>query len=338
MTRLSAADLRAALSLVERLAEVPGPDEFAAATATGLGGLVRCDFVSYVETNPGERRARLFTDPREASYTGVEEAFARTVREHPVAAYYARTGTGPALKMSDFLSQRQFLGSGLYDELFRPVDGRYVLSVGLPVPAGLVVGFGLVRSSRDFSERDRLLLELLRPHLAGAYGRSIVRAALGSVEQAVERRDEAVILLGHGRILYATPRADELLERWFGIPSAGPGLPAPVVEWLAAGSAEPLTVGRDGAMLRLDRLPGRLPALALAERRVAPSVDALRGLGLTRRETEVLSLAAEGRANAEIGRMLGVSPRTAQKHLDGVYRKLGVHTRTAAAAVALRAD
>jgi DNA-binding CsgD family transcriptional regulator len=54
---------------------------------------------------------------------------------------------------------------------------------------------------------------------------------------------------------------------------------------------------------------------------------------LTSREREILDLVAEGRTNAQIAERLWLSPGTVRKHLDNVYAKLGVHTRTAAAAV-----
>jgi len=57
---------------------------------------------------------------------------------------------------------------------------------------------------------------------------------------------------------------------------------------------------------------------------------ALGTYGLTRRETEVLYLLAEGRPNAEIGTELGLSPRTVEKHVEHILDKLGVKSRTAA--------
>jgi DNA-binding CsgD family transcriptional regulator len=54
-------------------------------------------------------------------------------------------------------------------------------------------------------------------------------------------------------------------------------------------------------------------------------------LGLTHREAEVLSWVADGKTNAEVGEILGVSSRTIQKHLEHIFEKLGVETRTAAA-------
>ena len=57
---------------------------------------------------------------------------------------------------------------------------------------------------------------------------------------------------------------------------------------------------------------------------------------LTTREQEVLSLAAEGHGNPEIATRLGISPRTAQKHMERVLRKLGARDRVGAVAQALK--
>jgi DNA-binding CsgD family transcriptional regulator len=53
---------------------------------------------------------------------------------------------------------------------------------------------------------------------------------------------------------------------------------------------------------------------------------------LTPREREVVSLVADGRTNAEIARQLWISPGTVRRHLENVFAKLEVHTRTAAVA------
>jgi DNA-binding CsgD family transcriptional regulator len=58
----------------------------------------------------------------------------------------------------------------------------------------------------------------------------------------------------------------------------------------------------------------------------------VRGGVLTRREHQVVLLVAEGLTNAEIGRTLWVSPGTVRRHLENVFAKLDVHTRTAAVA------
>ncbi len=60
----------------------------------------------------------------------------------------------------------------------------------------------------------------------------------------------------------------------------------------------------------------------------------LSSVNLTPRETEVLSWIAKGKTNRDIGDILGMSPRTVNKHLEHIFVKLGVETRTAAASVA----
>lgn len=76
-------------------------------------------------------------------------------------------------------------------------------------------------------------------------------------------------------------------------------------------------------------------AVAYSERAPMPPAEleaALVRAGLTRRESEVVALVALGGSNRDIGRRLGVSDRTAQKHLERAFRKLGVEKRSEAAA------
>ena len=61
-------------------------------------------------------------------------------------------------------------------------------------------------------------------------------------------------------------------------------------------------------------------------------------IALTPRECEVLRCLATGKTDADIGDMLGISARTVQKHLEHIYVKLGVETRTAAVMRALVAQ
>ena len=58
---------------------------------------------------------------------------------------------------------------------------------------------------------------------------------------------------------------------------------------------------------------------------------------LTARESEIVDLLAAGKTNAEIAELLWIAPGTVRKHLENVYEKLGVHSRTAAVAM-VRSD
>ena len=330
---LSGADLRAALEFVRRVSAARDPDEFADETLVGLRELVRCDYASYVETNPVAGRAMAFTEPREAMFADVPEILARNLGEHPLVQYYAETGELCALKMSDFLTRRQFLRTKLYDELFGPAETDYLLSTVLPMPPGLVVGFSLHRRSRDFSERDRALLDLLQPHLVQAYEQSLLRPAARALD-SVDRGGPHLVVLGRdGHVLWTSPGVEPALERHFGVRD-DTRLPEPLGRWIEAGCPGPLVVARDGHRLRIDSVGGRPAALLVSERATTPPVEGLRRLGLSRREAQVLALVAQGRTNAEIARTLSVSPGTVKRHLENVYAKLGVHSRTAAAAVA----
>jgi DNA-binding NarL/FixJ family response regulator len=76
--------------------------------------------------------------------------------------------------------------------------------------------------------------------------------------------------------------------------------------------------------------------LVLHEESDAVKIDAMmHALNLTRRESEVLYWLVKGKTNRDIGDILVMSPRTVNKHLEHVFQKLNVETRTAAAAVAL---
>ena len=59
-------------------------------------------------------------------------------------------------------------------------------------------------------------------------------------------------------------------------------------------------------------------------------------LPITERESDVLYWIANGKTNREIGQILDTSPRTINKHLEQIFKKLEVDNRTSAAAIAIR--
>jgi DNA-binding CsgD family transcriptional regulator len=75
--------------------------------------------------------------------------------------------------------------------------------------------------------------------------------------------------------------------------------------------------------------------LILEEQGLRFSEGLLEPLELTRREAQVLLWVARGKTDKEVGALLYVSPRTVKKHLEHVYEKLGVKSRTEAVALAL---
>jgi DNA-binding CsgD family transcriptional regulator len=149
-------------------------------------------------------------------------------------SYPDRTGDlRSVIKPLDFYSVRQWHSTAMYSELFRPYGTEHELLLCLPAGHMRTVRLGVYRGpGPDFSERDRALLMLLRPHLQQAY------------LDAEQRRS-------------TTPR-------------------------------------------------------------------------LTPRHRELLHLVAAGHTNAQIARRLGVTEKTVGKHLENIYARLQVSSRTAA--------
>ena len=75
--------------------------------------------------------------------------------------------------------------------------------------------------------------------------------------------------------------------------------------------------------------------LVLEENPTGVTPEGLLALGLSRKEANVLAWLAMGKTNKDIAQIMSISPRTVQKHLEYIFVKLGVETRTAAAAIAL---
>ncbi len=172
---------------------------------------------------------------------------------------------------------------------------------------------------------NRLLLNLLQPHLARFWlaGRTnrLLSSALAELDRVDEHDPRGVILLGlGGEVEFASPPTERLLREFFPARSGG-RLPAALVEWLESNDAKPLIRRRGERRLTVQQADG---ALLFEERH--------EGIELTAREREVLAWVGRGKTNAEIARRLWVAPSTVGKHLENVYAKLGVSTRTAAVA------
>jgi DNA-binding CsgD family transcriptional regulator len=147
-----------------------------------------------------------------------------------------------------------------------------------------------------------------------------LRETIEGLKWATEREARGVILLTpEGRIEFATPAARRLVREYFGGWDDAQ-LPASLCRQLGSGSTT-LERRREGRRLTVSR---RGCALRLEEARD--------GLDLTPREEQILDLVALGKTNAEIARTLWIAPTTVRKHLENIYGKLGVRTRTAAAA------
>jgi len=102
------------------------------------------------------------------TFPGSEQQFRQHLPEHPVLACHLVTGNGRALRISDFLSDRQFRSLGLYCDFYRAAEVNYQLAISLPAPGGGLIGVALNRYGHDFCADDLTLLDLLRVHIGQA--------------------------------------------------------------------------------------------------------------------------------------------------------------------------
>jgi DNA-binding CsgD family transcriptional regulator len=157
-----------------------------------------------------------------------------------------------------------------------------------------------------------------------------------------------------GRILDASPTALRMLGRFFPEYASGrqARLPAALFAWFARSRnwglerpaithGQQFAVSRLGSRLIVHFVPDPDDAsagyLLMKHDRLEVSAADLAQLPVTEREREVLALVAAGKTNGEIALVLAISARTVQKHLEHIFQKLGVETRTAAAVFALGA-
>jgi pimeloyl-ACP methyl ester carboxylesterase/DNA-binding CsgD family transcriptional regulator len=213
--------------------------------------------------------------------------------------------------------------------------GAYAYGRNLGRPEALAALTGLVRSAWGLGSLT--LAHVFGPSLAPAD-----RDEFAAYQRASAKPEVAADLL---QLTYAYDIRDAL-----------PAVAAPTLVAHRAGDrAVPLRHGREVAALlpgsELVVLPGDahlpwqgdvdavlaalLPFLGIAAPSTTPAAPGVEELSA--REREVLRLIADGLSDAEIGARLVLSPHTVHRHVANIRRKLGLHSRTAAAAVAARA-
>ncbi len=205
-----------------------------------------------------------------------------------------------------------------------------------------IVG-GLEAGGVDYVTKPIVIEEMLariRVHLANARLTQSARAALDVSGRYL------LAVNGQGKIVWATPQAQKMLSE--NLPaSAGDdefALPESMLHWLAqmqtgkAKSKAQTASLPENEQLQLQYMGTLGPnefLLRLAKDSSADTpAEFSSELGLTTREGEVLSWLSKGKTNRDIAQILGLSPRTVDKHLEQIYAKLGVENRTAAAAIA----
>jgi DNA-binding CsgD family transcriptional regulator len=335
---LARGDAERLLRFVAEAESFGGDHPFSGEFLTQLGRLVPADWVGYYVARvdqasydtecPAQAEygpiAHSVRPGDEDVYSGVDWAAVMPVvkAECPVFARF-HPGDFSTLKISDVVSRRELYRTPMYSLLLKPCGFKDSLELRLCIGPGRIAKVGFDRGGRDFSARDRALLDVVNPHLVRLYRSHENRRRLSAALALHESMQAAVVLLeADDRVAFASTAARELFKRYFG--KWGMRLPDSVAAWVRerrVAVGEPLRIDSGNRSLAVHFVDN---ALLLEERRRLPR--------LTPRERQILDLVAEGKTNAQIAERLWVSPGTVRKHLDNVYAKLGVHTRTAAAA------
>ena len=191
--------------------------------------------------------------------------------------------------------------------------------------------------------RPQEVLARIAAHMQNARQMKQARTALDASGQATVAIREA-----DGLLLWQTPQARKLLDDYFGADNGQ--IYSCLLAWLKKAQLAAM-IGRDPPMVVVKdsrRVLGSFynsngPGsdgewlIILREESYAGAIEALvAGFHLTSREAEVLYWVIYGKTNRDIGEILGSSHRTVNKHLEHVFEKLGVETRTAAAAIAMQ--
>jgi DNA-binding CsgD family transcriptional regulator len=186
--RLAHSDLHAILRFLSD-AETSGAEEaYSPAVLEHLRGLIPCDDVGYQEADVVARR---FTDP-EAPAHEAEDAVYWALGPCPITDYRVRTGDATAIRMSDVIGRRRYHELPVYREYFATLSVDHILDLGLSsVPTSYRTVL-LFRGSDmpDFTERERSILETLRPHLRAREARATLMALVAGRLRALGEQGE----------------------------------------------------------------------------------------------------------------------------------------------------
>jgi DNA-binding CsgD family transcriptional regulator len=205
------------------------------------------------------------------------------------------------------------------------------------------------RSPQDCMELERSLFDWAPPPvkqgIQGAGHLTLLKQQLALCEHALESFAPPLLhVSAKGKILWGSSSALRLLRAYWDWKGTSAHLPAAlrgILRWRShARVASPIEVrkeevmaGRGGASLLVRLVEGNGRVWLLMDERSRPVNWArIQAHGLTEREAEVLQWLAAGKSNIDIGKILAISPRTVEKHLERTFERLGVETRTAAAA------
>ena len=163
--RLPRSSLEAVLAFLGDASQLESDELYPAEFLTRLEELVPATWVVYQEA---DHRSKIFVLARGIGPdAGDDEEIYWTYGPCPTQDYRVRTGDLGAVRTSDLIQPRAYHRLPIYREYFRPFGIEHIMDLGLPASPGRTRSLLLMRErgAPDFSERDREIMEVLRPHL-----------------------------------------------------------------------------------------------------------------------------------------------------------------------------
>jgi len=162
-----------------------------------------------------------------------------------------------------------------------------------------------------------------------------------SAQDALDHAGKNVFCVSDlGRLSWATPHVHELIEKVSTADDSPWATLAQLIKsWLLTDTSIDLQINCFSAPMAItyERQQETMHLLQIvpSQSKKAPS-DLKEKLPITKRESEVLYWVSYGKTSWEISQILEMSPRTVNKHLEQIFKKLGVDNRTSAAAISIR--
>lgn len=342
MKRLKNQDLRLLISAIADLNANYDPQTLAERAMKAATKVIGADSVAFTGINYDGNLSGLAWDSSETISPEEIEIFGRFMHEQPLFTAYLIERSTETLKITDLIPAEKFEKTNIYNEFYKRVGVRNQLVSPLPISPDFFVSCSANTSKQDFSDRQKLMSQLLAPHLVSAIRNALafdrLNAALGATSCGI------VSVSSDGKPQFISDFARRLLEKYFaGEKRAENSLPEIMSNWVKQTRAgqNPEDFSLPSPPLKITEARGELVVrfmcneqtreqTLLLEEKTFPSPQMFAHLPMTKREAEILFWITQGKSDGVIAALLGISPRTVQKHVENIYTKLGVETRTAA--------
>jgi DNA-binding CsgD family transcriptional regulator len=272
----------------------------------------------------------------------------RYVHQSPFTAYYLATQDASWKMTTDFMPVEDFHKLDLYQVGLKPLGINQQMCGFLAFMDGSLDVITLHRTRQGFTERERDILNTLHPHLVTSFINAIVCSrAHNSLAQIKAVLDTAPGAYGyfdaHGKVGWLQEKAKAWLQESFPDEALHQELIPDVVQQLVRESLQegrtPKQLTRAKANEVLVICLGASPVggwIMRLERKPRTTLPRFRPLPqFSRRKNEVLQWMVEGKRNLEIAQILGLSPRTVEKHVSAILSTFNAENRASAILAAM---